>query len=548
MADSQRPTCRPAHLILLPEMATASQTLNGSASRAWNDVNPWLVAIAVMASTFMEVLDTTVVNVSLPHIAGSLSATTDEATWALTSYLVANAIILPMTGWLANFFGRKRLLLVSVIGFTAASFLCGLAPTLPLLIVFRCIQGACGGGLQPLSQAILMEVFPPQDRGKAMGFWGLGIVVAPMLGPVLGGWLTDSYSWRWVFYINVPIGIVAVFLTTIFVFDPSYIKRSTAKIDFWGMGYLALGISCLQIMLDKGQELDWFGSNFIRVLSIFAIGALAAFVIRELTTEHPIVDLSIFKIRTYATGVFLMTVLGFVLYGSTVLVPLLLKTVLGYPALNAGVAMLPRGLGSFIAMPVVGAMMSRVRPRYMLVGGTLLGSFAMFRLAHLNLDVGYWNFFWALIWQGVGMGLMFIPLTTITNDPIPLERMGNATSIFNLMRNIGASIGISMVLAIQTRHAQMHVNSLTANVTPSNLQAQGMVNGIKSMMMAQAGADPATAQRMANGMIENLIRQQAAIMSFNDIFWLLAVIFLCMLPLIFLMRPPKKRGGVVMAH
>jgi DHA2 family multidrug resistance protein len=339
-----------------------------------------------------------------------------------------------------------------------------------------------------------------------------------------------------------------VFLTTIFVFDPSYIKRSTAKIDFWGMGYLALGISCLQIMLDKGQELDWFGSNFIRVLSIFAIGALAAFVIRELTTEHPIVDLSIFKIRTYATGVFLMTVLGFVLYGSTVLVPLLLQTVLGYPALNAGVAMLPRGLGSFIAMPVVGAMMSRVRPRYMLVGGTLLGSFAMFRLAHLNLDVGYWNFFWALIWQGVGMGLMFIPLTTITNDPIPLERMGNATSIFNLMRNIGASIGISMVLAIQTRHAQMHVNSLTANVTPSNLQAQGMVNGIKSMMMAQAGADPATAQRMANGMIENLIRQQAAIMSFNDIFWLLAVIFLCMLPLIFLMRPPKKKGGVVMAH
>ncbi|MFL6436115.1 MAG: DHA2 family efflux MFS transporter permease subunit [Terriglobales bacterium] len=529
-------------------MATASQTFNGTASRAWNDVNPWLVAIAVMASTFMEVLDTTVVNVSLPHIAGSLSATPDEATWALTSYLVANAIILPMTGWLANFFGRKRLLLFSVIGFTAASFLCGLAPTLPLLIVFRCIQGACGGGLQPLSQAILMEVFPPQDRGKAMGFWGLGIVVAPMLGPVLGGWLTDSYSWRWVFYINVPIGIMAVFLTSIFVFDPSYIKRSAAKIDFWGMGYLALGISCLQIMLDKGQELDWFGSNFIRILCVAAIAGIAAFVIRELTTEHPIVDLSIFRIRTYATGVFLMTVLGFVLYGSTVLVPLLLQTVLGYPAFNAGVAMLPRGLGSFVAMPLVGAMMTRVRPHFMLVGGTLLGSFAMFRLAHLNLNVGYWNFFWALIWQGVGMGLMFIPLTTITNDPIPLERMGNATSIFNLMRNIGASIGISLVQAIQTRHVQMHVNTLTSNVTPSSLQAQGMVSGMKSMIMTQGGADPATAQRMANGMIENLIRQQAAIMSFNDIFWLLGVIFLCMLPLIFLMRPPRKKGGVVMAH
>jgi DHA2 family multidrug resistance protein len=530
-------------------MATATQTLGRSTARSWSDVNPWLVAIAVMTSTFMEVLDTTVVNVSLPHIAGSLSATTDEATWALTSYLVSNAIILPMTGWLANFFGRKRLLLFSVIGFTASSFLCGLAPTLPLLIIFRCIQGACGGGLQPLSQAILMEVFPPQDRGKAMGFWGLGIVVAPMLGPVLGGWLTDTYSWRWVFYINVPIGVLAVFLTSMFVFDPPYIKRTATKIDYWGMGYLALGISCLQIMLDKGQEDDWFSSNFIRTLCVFTIIGLGTFIIRELTTEHPIVDLSVLKIRTYATGVFLMTVLGFVLYGSTVLVPLLLQTLLGYPALQAGMAMLPRGLGSFIAMPAVGALMSKVRPRYLLVCGILLGSFAMWQLAHLNMDVGYWNFFWALILQGVGMGLLFIPLTTITNDPIPVERMGNATSIFNLMRNIGASIGISMVETIQTRHAQIHTNTLSGNVTPSSLQAQGIMNGMKSMMMAQGGADPATAQHMANGYVENVIRQQAAIMAFNDVFFLLAVVFLGMLPLIFLMRPPrKKKGGAVMMH
>ena len=529
-------------------MATATQTFGRSRARAFHEVNPWLVAIAVMTSTFMEVLDTTVVNVSLPHIAGSLSATTDEATWALTSYLVANAIILPITGWLANFFGRKRLLLFSVVGFTAASFLCGLAPTLPLLIIFRCIQGACGGGLQPLSQAILMEVFPPQDRGKAMGFWGLGIVVAPMLGPVLGGWLTDSYSWRWVFYINVPIGMIAVVLTAIFVFDPPYIKRSAGKIDFWGMGYLALGISCLQIMLDKGQEEDWFGSNFIRALCVFAIVGFAAFIIRELTAEHPVVDLSVFKIRTYATGVFLMTVLGFVLYGSTVLIPLLLQTLLGYPALQAGIAMLPRGLGSFIAMPAVGALLAKVKAHYLLVCGILLGSFAMWRLSHLNMEVGYWNFFWALIWQGIGMGLIFIPLTTITNDPIPVERMGNATSLFNLMRNIGASIGISMVQTIVTRHSQIHVNTLTANLTPSNLQAQTMVNGMKGMLMSQTGADPATAQRMAGGVLENMIRQQAAIMSFNDVFWLLAIMFLLMLPLIFLMRPPKKKAGATMMH
>jgi len=313
------------------------------------------------------------------------------------------------------------------------------------------------------------------------------------------------------------------------------------------MGYLALGISCLQILLDKGQEEDWFGSNFIRALCLLAIVGFAAFIIRELTTEHPVVDLSVFKIRTYATGVFLMTVLGFVLYGSTVLIPLLLQTLLGYPALQAGIAMLPRGLGSFIAMPAVGALLTKVKAHYLLVCGILLGSFAMWRLSHLNMDVGYWNFFWALIWQGIGMGLIFIPLTTITNDPIPVERMGNATSIFNLMRNIGASIGISMVQTIVTRHSQVHMNTLSANVTPTNLQAQGIVNGMKGMM-TQAGADPATAQRMANGAIENLIRQQAAIMSFNDVFWLLAIIFLLILPLILLMRPPRKKAGAAMMH
>jgi DHA2 family multidrug resistance protein len=525
-------------------MASAVASLDRP--RGWNEVNPWLVAIAVMTSTFMEVLDTTVVNVSLPYIAGNLSATTDEATWALTSYLVANAIILPMTGWLANFFGRKRLLLASVMGFTVASFACGLAPTLPFLIVFRCIQGACGGGLQPLSQAILMESFPPQERGKAMGFWGLGIVVAPMLGPVLGGWLTDSYSWRWVFYINVPIGILSIFLTSIFVFDPPYIKRKEgAKIDYWGMGYLAIGISALQIMLDKGEEEDWFSSRFIVMLCVIAVVALVVFVIRELTTEQPIVDLSVLKIRTYATGVFLMTVLGFVLYGSTVLIPLMLQTLLGYPALNAGIAMLPRGLGSFIAMPAVGALLSKIKAHYLLVLGTVLGSFAMWQLSHLNLDVGYWNFFWPLIIQGLGMGCMFIPLTTITNDPIPLEKMGNATSIFNLMRNIGASIGISIVQAIHTNHVQIHVNDLTSNVTPSNPQAQGMINGLQSTFAASGSGNPGL---QARGMVENIIRQQASIQAYNDVFFLLAVTFLGMLPLIFLMRPPKKRGGPVMVH
>jgi MFS transporter, DHA2 family, multidrug resistance protein len=510
-------------------------------------INPWLVAIAVMSSTFMEVLDTTIVNVSLPHIAGSLGATPDEATWALTSYLVANAIVLPMTGWLANFFGRKRLLLTSVIGFTVASFFCGFAPTLPFLIIFRVIQGACGGGLQPLSQAILLEVFPPQERGKAMAFWGLGIVVAPMLGPVVGGWLTDNYSWRWVFYVNVPIGVLAVFLTSIFVFDPEYIKRTAAKIDFIGMGLLALGIGSLQIMLDKGQEEDWFGSHFITTLAVLTVFGLIAFVVRELTTKDPVVNLRIFSNRTYATGTFLMTVLGFVLYGSTVLVPLLLQTLLGYPALQAGEVMLPRGLGSFIAMPIVGFLMAKVEPRKLLACGVVGASLAFFQFAHLSLDFGYWNFFWPLILQGAAMGLIFIPLTTITNDPIPKEQMGNATSLFNLMRNIGASIGISSVETMMARNQQRHLADLGRYLSGLSQQFTTAVQQLTGYFIS-LGFDPVTSQRMAVAANSGRAQQQAAILSYNQVFFVLTVMFATMLPLIFLMRKPQHKAGPVAMH
>lgn len=310
----------------------------------------------------MEVLDTTVVNVSLPHIAGSLSASVDEATWALTSYLVANAVVLPITGWLANHFGRKRLLMISVTGFTAASFLCGLAPNLFLLIVFRIIQGACGGALQPISQAVLLESFPPESRGKAMAFWGLGIVVAPMLGPVMGGWLTDSYSWRWVFYINVPIGIASLVMTEFFIFDPPYIGRTSEHVDYWGIGMLAVGVASLQLVLDKGQEEDWFAAHWIATLAVISLVALTAFVIYELYIPHPVLDLRVFRLRTYSAGVFLMAIMGVVLYGSLVLLPIMLQTLLGYPALQAGLALFPRGLGSFLAMPIVGAIIMRFDP------------------------------------------------------------------------------------------------------------------------------------------------------------------------------------------
>ncbi|HZU44300.1 MAG TPA: DHA2 family efflux MFS transporter permease subunit [Terriglobales bacterium] len=510
-------------------------------------INPWIIAVAVMLGTFMEVLDTTVVNVSLPHIAGSLSATVDESTWVLTSYLVSNAIILPMTGWLSNTFGRKRVLMTSVAGFTLASVACGLAPSLPFLIIFRVIQGATGGGLQPLSQAIMLEAFPPQDRGKAMAFWGLGIVVAPMLGPVMGGWITDNYSWRWVFYINLPVGIAALIMAKLFIFDPSYIRRAMQRIDYWGIGLLSLGMAGLQIMLDKGQEEDWFSSHFIDILAIMAIIGLVGFVVRELVTEHPIVDLRVFKVRTYATGVFLMTSLGFVLYGSLVLIPIFLQTLLGYPSLQAGWAMLPRGLGSFIAMPFVGLIMSKVEPRKLLIIGFLVCAYSLYDLSNVNLNAGYWDVFWPQFIQGISMGFIFVPLTTATHDPIPKEQMGNATSLFNVLRNIGGSVGIAGATTMVARHTQTEINILGKYVNPYNPAAQQMIAGMKQMFMGK-GSDAATATQQAYGAIWGMVQQQASMVSFVQAFRVLGFIFVVVVPLIFLMRRPKHSGASVAVH
>jgi MFS transporter, DHA2 family, multidrug resistance protein len=510
-------------------------------------INPWLIAVSVMFATFMEVLDTTVVNVSLPHIAGSLSASIDEATWALTSYLVANAIILPMTGWLASMFGRKRLLMLSVVGFTAASFLCGLAPTLASLIVFRVIQGATGGALQPLSQAVLLEAFPPQDRGKAMGFWALGIVVAPILGPVLGGWLTDNYSWRWVFYINIPVGIASIVMTKLYIFDPPYLRTENRTVDYWGIGMLIVGIGALQIVLDKGQQEDWFESNLIVALAIISATTLIALVWHELTADDPIVDLRVLKERSYAVGVFLMTVVGFVLYGSMVLLPIMLQTVLGYPPLQAGIAMAPRGIGSFFMMPLTGLMTGRFDPRKLLTCGLIVGGTSLLWLSWLNLQTGYWDIFWPQLIQGVGMSLLFVPLTTISMDRIPREKMGYATSLFNLMRNIGGSIGIAATGTMLARHSQSTTSMLTANVTPYDPMSQSMMYQMRGAFMA-AGADAVTATERAYAAMFGLVQRQATMVAFVGIFQLMGVIFIALLPLVLLMKRPKSGGSAVGAH
>ena len=505
-------------------------------------VNRWLVSLSVVFATFMEVLDTTVVNVSLPHIAGSVSATVEEGTWTLTSYLVANAIILPMTGWLARQFGRKRLLLTAIVGFTTASFMCGLAPNLASLIIFRIIQGAAGGVMQPLSQAIMLEAFPPEERGKAMAFWAVCIVTAPILGPVIGGWLTDTYSWRWIFYINIPVGMISFVMAKMFVFDPTYLKGKSEGVDYWGIGMLAVGMGALQIMLDKGQQEDWFGSNMITALAIIAGGLLLSFLINEFYAKHPIIDLRIFLDRTYSVGVFLITIVGFVLYGSLVLLPIILQTLLGYPSLQAGIAMAPRGFGSLLCTPIVGIVMGRVGARKLLTAGILLCSGTLFWLGFLDLNAGYWDFFWPQFVQGMSFSLLFVPLTTISMNNISKQEMGNATSIFNLMRNIGGSIGIATAATLLERHRQMHINLLGVHVTPYGQASQQMLSLLRSALMAK-GSDPVAAGQQASAMIFGMVQRQATMLSFIDLMRTFALLFILCLPLILLAKPPQTSKG-----
>ena len=514
---------------------------------AQRQVNPWIVAVAVMFATFMEVLDTTVVNVSLPHIAGNLSATIDESTWVLTSYLVANAIVLPLTGWLAATFGRKRLLMTSVTGFTLSSLLCGLAPNLEMLVIFRLLQGLTGGAMQPLSQAVLLEAFPPHERGKAMGFWGLGIVTAPILGPVLGGWLTDTYSWRWVFYINLPVGIASLVMTYLYIFDPPYLRRETTRVDYWGIGLLALWVGSLQLALDLGQQRDWFSSPLITALVVLSGLGLVAFLAREWLAKEPVIDLRVFQIRTYATGVFLMTTLGFVLYGSLVLLPIMLQTLLGYPSLQAGIAMAPRGMGSLIGMPVVGFIIGKVDARKLVALGLTVGAGTLLWLGQLNLNAGYWDVFFPQFVQGIGLSLIFVPLTTISMDPIPRERMGNATSLFNLMRNLGGSIGIAVTGTLLQRKTHVYSQVLGEHVSVYSETSRQTFETLRQGFIA-GGTDPVTATQKTYAALQGMIMRQATMVSFVDIFRLLGVMFLVLLPLVLLMRRPRGAAGAEAAH
>jgi len=502
-------------------------------------VGRWLIAIAVMASAVMELVDTAAVNVSLPYIAGNLSASVNEATWVLTSYLVANAAVLPTTGWLANYMGRKRLLMVAVTIFTVASVLCGMATSLPMLVFFRILQGAGGGSLQPTTRAILLETFPREERGKAMAFWGVGIVVAPILAPVLGGWLTTDYSWRLVFFINVPISILGLILVHLFVHDPDYIRRTSNRIDYWGLGMLVTGIAALQIMFDKGQEDDWFGSRFIVILAVIAVVCLTAFVIWELRSKDPIVRFRLLKHRTFAVGVALSGVMGIVLFGSTVLLPLFMQELLGFPAITAGVWNTPRGLATMAFMPLAGILISRRWDmRGLLFCGTLTAALGVYGLSSLDLSAGPWSFVLPEVIMGGGFSFIFVPLATITVDPIPAEQMGYATSIIALMRNVGGGLGISAVTTLLARREQFHQDRMAAQVTAFRPLTAPLLAELHARL-AQFGVTFTGAGQHALQLLYDILLKQDAVLSYLDAFRFLTFLFVIVAPLTWLMRKPQ---------
>ncbi len=508
--------------------------------KATPTINPWFAALSVTPATFMEVLDSTVVNVSIPHIAGSLGVTIEEATWTMTSYLVANAIVLPITGWLANHFGRRRLFIFCLCTFTVASVFCGAAPTLGAIIMFRIIQGMSGGILIPISQAIMMESFPVEKRGRPMGVFAIIIIFAPIVGPLLGGWITDNYSWRWIFYINVPVGALGFLLANTFVFDPHYIRRRHDRIDYVGLALLAIGLGSLEIVLDNGELKDWFASSFIRNFGIAAAVALGVLVAWELMIDHPVVDLRLLKDRNFGAGLLLMTVLGMVLYGSLVLQPIYLQTLMGYTAFLSGLTLAPRGITSLIGAPIIGYLTDKEDARWMITFGVLILSGTLWMMARWNLQTDFRALVIPNLIQGFGMVCLFVPLSTSTLAYISNEKMGMATGIYNLMRNMGGSGGIALVNTMLSRRIQFHHARLAEHINIFNPGAQQAMNTIPTMLFYR-GIPLGDNQGMSYGLIHGELSRQAAMMSFLDNFWLLALIFLLMLPLLLLMRRPKHQ-------
>jgi len=490
----------------------------------------------------MEVLDTSIANVSLPHIAGSLSAGQDESTWVLTSYLVSNAIVLPLSGWLSSVVGRKNFYMGCVALFTLSSFMCGLAPNLAVLILCRVLQGIGGGGLQPSEQAILADTFSPAKRGMAFAIYGVAVVTAPAIGPTLGGWITDNFSWRWIFFINIPVGILSLLLTSRLIQDPPYFRRRHLRethIDYIGLSFVALGLGALQVLLDKGQRDDWFESHFITGLTLVSVASLIFVIFWEWKQKDPIIDLHLFRDRNFAVSNLLMFMLGFALLGSTLLLPLFMQTMLGYTAEQSGLALMPGGLTIMALLPLVGFLLSRYSPRWMLVFGLVVLAASLFRMTGFNLQIDFRTTTIARVLQAVGMAFLFVPINTAAYAFLPREKNNAASGLMNLARNIGGSVGISVVTTMLDRRAQMHLTNLSSHLSASNHELQSRLKGLMLMLESHGGRPGG-----AYAILQGTVLRQATMLSYIDCFWFLGVAILCMIPAVFLMRKSKAGGGM----
>jgi MFS transporter, DHA2 family, multidrug resistance protein len=514
-------------------------------------INPWVIALTVTLATFMEVLDTSIANVALPHIRGSLSASADEATWVLTSYLVSNAIVLPLSGWLSSLMGRKRFYMSCVIVFTLSSFLCGFAHSLGTLVLFRILQGAGGGGLQPSEQAILNDTFPLTKRGMAFAVYGIAVVVAPTIGPWLGGYITDNYSWRWIFYINVPVGVLSILLTYLLVSDPPYMKRVNLKqgfrIDYVGLGLITLGLASMQIVLDKGQRKDWFSSSFIVTFFVLTVIGLVAGVLWELHTKDPVVDFKMLKNRNFAIATVAMFFLGFVLYSTTMLIPEMLQELLGYSAERAGLALSPGGALIMVMMPIVGFLVAKVDTRFLITFGCTVSASALFVMAGWNLQLDFRHAVLGRMMQTFGLAFLFIPINVSAFAYVPRELTNMGTGIINLSRNIGASVGLATVTTLLERRTQAHQARLMEHVNAMNPAYSNMMNGTAGLLMTH-GASASAAMAQARGMVMNVVQRQAAMMAFLDNFKLLGIIFFAVIPVMVMLKKPQVRGGNIPVH
>jgi MFS transporter, DHA2 family, multidrug resistance protein len=513
-------------------MAAAATANPGSATaeaplEVTKGVNPWLIAASVMLATFMEVLDTAIASVALPYIAGSLSASNDEATWVLTSYLVANAIVLPASNWFSLRFGRKRFLITCVIIFTISSFACGAAPTLGFMLLARVVQGAGGGALQPLSQAILLESFPPAKRGAAMAVFAFGVVVAPVLGPTLGGWLTDTYSWRYAFYINIPIGIMAILMISRFVHDPPYISKARVPaFDRYGFAALVVWTGCLQVVLDKGQEDDWFGATWIRWAVFFLVTSFIYFCWHCWRDKDTIVDLKVLKDRNFLLGSILIFLFGVGIYSTVTVLPLFYQELLGYTAFTAGIVVAPRGVGAICGMPIIGYLSNKVDPRYLLTFGFATFGLTTLYFGNVTLDISPTTLLLPILITGFGLSFIFVPISTAAYGTLDNKQIGNASGLFNLMRNVGGSIGISIAQTLLVRRSDVHQNEILNSVPRTGQQFQNSLKNMTDAMTDFFGKS--NADHPAQAMLYQELQRQASNWAFVDVFrWLSLLCFFC---------------------